>query len=211
MLGTTGLISQLLSATPDGPIFLALALVWGVLAAYWAGAFFYGIATGRQKPDRRSGGSLAHELVPRLLLALVVVGLVAPGSRGVLLARLLPGPNAISFMGVAIAAAGSAFAIWARHVLGGNWGVRIGTKQGHTLVRTGPYAIVRHPIYTGVGVGMAGSAIALANAFGVLVLLGVLLFLFFRMGDEEAMLEGKFGEEYREYEKQVRRFIPFWY
>jgi protein-S-isoprenylcysteine O-methyltransferase Ste14 len=210
-LRMTDFISELLRSTPDGPIFLALAVVWGVLAAYWAGAFINGIATGRQKPERTSGGSLAHELTPRLVIALVVVGVVVPGSRGVLVARLVPGPNVLSLAGVGIAALGSAFAIWARHGLGGNWGARIGLKQGHTLVRTGPYAIVRHPIYTAVGVGMAGSAIALANAAGILVLLGVLLFLFFRMGDEETMPEGEFGDEYLEYEKTVKRFVPFWY
>jgi protein-S-isoprenylcysteine O-methyltransferase len=93
----------------------------------------------------------------------------------------------------------------------GNWGPTIGLKKGHTLVKTGPYAIVRHPIYTGVGFGMAGSAIALGNAFGLLVLLGVLLMLFFRMGDEEKIMIEKFGKEYLEYEKEVRRFIPFLY
>ena len=204
-------ISQLFGTTPNGPIFLALAIIWGFFAAYWACAFFYDIAAGREKPELKSGGSLAHEIVPRLLIFLAVVGIVAPGTRSVLVERLIPGPNVISFIGVGIAAFGLLFAIWARNYLGGNWGPKIGLKKGHTLVRSGPYAIVRHPIYTGVGFGMVGSVIALENAFGIVVLVGVLLMLFFRMDDEEKIMVEKFGKEYLEYEKEVRRFVPFLY
>lgn len=211
MVGTIDLIPRSLGTAPDAPIFLALAIVWGMLAAYWAWAFFSGIATGKMKPERKSGGTLAHEVAPRLLIALAVIGMVDPWSRSVLVARLLPGPNALSLIGIGIAAAGSLFAIWGRHYLGGNWGVMIGLKKGHTLVRTGPYATVRHPIYAGVGIGMLGSAVALGDAFGIFVLLGVLLFLFLRMADEETILVEEFGEEYLEYEKKVRRFIPFLY
>jgi protein-S-isoprenylcysteine O-methyltransferase Ste14 len=211
MVGMVDFISQLFGTTPNGPIFFALAIIWCFFAAYWACAFFYDIATGREKPELKSGGSLVHEIMPRLLIFLAVVGIVTPVSRSVLVERLMPGPNIISFIGVGIAAFGSFFAIWARNYLGGNWGPTIGLKKGHTLVRTGPYAIVRHPIYTGVGLGMAGSAIALGNAFGLVVLLGVLLMLFFRMGDEEKIMVEKFGKEYLEYEKEVRRFIPFLY
>ncbi|HXZ90358.1 MAG TPA: isoprenylcysteine carboxylmethyltransferase family protein [Candidatus Dormibacteraeota bacterium] len=205
------LISQLFGTTPNGPIFLALAIIWGFFAAYWACAFFYDITTGREKPEVKSGGSLVHEIVPRLLIFLAVVGIVAPEFRSVLVERLPPGPNIISFIGVGIAAFGSLFAIWARNYLGGNWGPKIGLKKGHTLVRSGPYAIVRHPIYTGVGFGMVGSVIALENAFGIVVLVGVLLMLFFRMDDEEKIMVEKFGKEYLEYEKEVRRFVPFLY
>ena len=109
---------------------------------------------------------------------MAVVGIVVPGSRSVLVETLMPGPNIISFIGVGIAAFGLLFAIWARNYLGGNWSPLIGLKKGHTLVRTGPYAIARHPIYAGVGFGMAGSAIALGNAFGIVLLLSVLLMFF---------------------------------
>jgi protein-S-isoprenylcysteine O-methyltransferase Ste14 len=211
MVGIVNYISQLFSTTPDGSIFLALAVIWGFFGAYWAFAFFYDIITGRGKPKLKSGGSLVHEIVPRLLIVLAVVGIVVTGSRSLLVERLIPGPNIISFVGVGIAVFGALFAIWARNYLGGNWGATIGLKKGHTLVRTGPYAIVRHPIYTGIGFGMAGSAIALGNTFGIVVLLGVLLFLFFRMGDEEKIMVEKFGKEYKEYEKKVRKFIPFLY
>jgi protein-S-isoprenylcysteine O-methyltransferase Ste14 len=204
-------ISQLFSTTPDGPVYLALAIIWGLLAAYWACAFFYDIVTGREKPKLKSGGSLAHEIVPRLIIFLAVVGIFAPGTRSALVARIMPGPNVISFIGVGIAALGCIFAIWARYCLRGNWSPTIMLKKGHTLVRTGPYAVVRHPIYTGISFGMLGSAIALGNAFGIVVLFGTMLFVFFRMGDEERIMVEKFGDGYLKYETGVRRFIPFLY
>src|SRR5208283_311822 len=161
VVSMVSIISQLFGTTPDGPVYLALAIIWSLLAAYWACAFFYDIVTGREKPKLKSGESLAHEIVPRLIIILAVVGIVALGTRSALVARIIPGPNIISFMGVGIAALGCLFAIWARNYLGGNWSPTIMLKKGHTLVRTGPYAIVRHPIYTGIIFGMLGSAIAL--------------------------------------------------
>jgi len=105
-VGMVDFISQLFGTTPNGPIFLALAIIWGFFAAYWACAFFYDIATSREKPELKSGGSLVHEIVPRLLIFLAVVGIVALGSRKMLVERLIPGPNIISFIGVGIAAFG---------------------------------------------------------------------------------------------------------
>jgi protein-S-isoprenylcysteine O-methyltransferase Ste14 len=211
MVSLAGVITLLFGTTLDGPIFYALAIIWGLFAAYWAGAYLYEFVTGRGKPKLKSGGSLVHEIVPRLLIILAVVGIIASGSRNALAARLIPGPNIISFIGVGVSALSCLFAIWARNYLGGNWGATVGLKKGHTLVKAGPYAIVRHPIYTGIGFGMVGSAIALGNLFGILVLLGVILFLFFRMDDEEKLMVEKFGKDYLDYEKEVRRFIPFFY
>ena len=206
-----GFIAQFFSTTPDGPVFFALAIIWILFSAYWACAFFYDIVTGREKPRLKSGGSLVHEVVPRLIITLAVVIVVAEGSGSALVARLIPGPDFVSYIGVGIAAVGCLFAIWARYYLGSNWSLAIEVKKGHTLVRTGPYAIVRHPIYTGIGFGLGGSALALANAFGILVFSGAVLLLFFRMGDEEKLMVEQFGEEYREYEGRVKRVIPFVY
>ena len=58
-------------------------------------------------------------------------------------------------------AAGIAFAVWARHYLGRNWSGTVTVKQDHELIRSGPYRLVRHPIYTGLLLAILGTAVAL--------------------------------------------------
>ena len=61
---------------------------------------------------------------------------------------------------------GLLFAVWAREHLGSNWSRSVTIKQGHELITTGPYAVVRHPIYTGILAGFLGTAIALSQVRG---------------------------------------------
>jgi protein-S-isoprenylcysteine O-methyltransferase Ste14 len=65
------------------------------------------------------------------------------------------------WMGAAITVSGLLFAVWAREHLGRNWSSQVSIKQDHELITTGPYAVVRHPIYTGILAGFLGVAIAL--------------------------------------------------
>jgi protein-S-isoprenylcysteine O-methyltransferase Ste14 len=204
-------LAQFLGNSPDWPIYYALIIIWLLLAVYWAGSGIYDIATGRAKPKLKGGGSWLHEIVPRLLIAADVIAFVVLGDRSVLTSRLVPGPNLISYTGIAISLVGVLFAIWARRYLGGNWGTTVMLKKKQTLIRNGPYAIVRHPIYTGIALGFVGTAIALGNAFGIILLLGILLFVFLRMQDEEKLMVETFGKEYLQYEKEVKRFVPFIY
>jgi protein-S-isoprenylcysteine O-methyltransferase Ste14 len=60
------------------------------------------------------------------------------------------------------------FSVWARVHIGRNWSGVVTIKEGHELVDTGPYALVRHPIYTGLLVAFIGSAFARGNWSGVL-------------------------------------------
>ena len=71
--------------------------------------------------------------------------------------------------------AGLLFAVWAREHLGSNWSRSVTIKQGHELITTGPYAVVRHPIYTGILAGHLGTAIALSQVGGFIGF--VLIFL----------------------------------
>ena len=70
------------------------------------------------------------------------------------------------WIGAAVTVAGLFFAIWARRYLGGNWSSSVTVKQGHELITSGPYALVRHPIYTGILTGFLGTAIALSEVRG---------------------------------------------
>jgi protein-S-isoprenylcysteine O-methyltransferase Ste14 len=81
------------------------------------------------------------------------------------------------WLGAAVTIAGLLFTVWAREHLGSNWSRSVTIKQGHGLITTGPYAVVRHPIYTGILAGLLGTAIALSQVRGFIVF--VLFFLAF--------------------------------
>jgi protein-S-isoprenylcysteine O-methyltransferase Ste14 len=116
---------------------------------------------------------------------------------------------AIALAGFAIACIGIAFAIWARLTLGSNWSGAVTIKQDHTLVQSGPYRIVRHPIYTGLLIALAGSALQ----YGYLrSLIGVLLAGFgfwLKSLFEEQFMAQRFGDQYLVYRQRVRALVPF--
>src|ERR1700689_5487996 len=73
------------------------------------------------------------------------------------------------WLGAAVMIAGLLFAVWAREHLGRNWTRSVTIKQDHELIATGPYAVVRHPIYTGILTGFLGMAIAISQVRGFIV------------------------------------------
>ena len=111
--------------------------------------------------------------------------------------------------GVLVTAAGLAFAIWARHYIGRNWSAIVTLKEGHELVTSGPYALVRHPIYTGLLFGFLGSAIALGQWRGLLAVAIVYLALLRKYRLEERWMRERFGVAYDAYRARVKALIPF--
>jgi protein-S-isoprenylcysteine O-methyltransferase Ste14 len=94
-------------------------------------------------------------------------------------------------------------------IFGGNWSAAVTVKRGHTLVRRGPYAITRHPIYTGIVMGTFGTAMAFREVKGLLGLAIVLVTLRLKMRLEESFMKEQFGGEYENYQREVRALIPF--
>jgi protein-S-isoprenylcysteine O-methyltransferase Ste14 len=105
-------------------------------------------------------------------------------------------------------AGGLALAIWSRRTLGRNWSGRIGLKRGHELVRSGPYALARHPIYTGVIVALAGTALYIGEWRALLALPMFALGFWLKAAREEALLESEFGTEYRDYRCETGMLVP---
>jgi protein-S-isoprenylcysteine O-methyltransferase Ste14 len=105
--------------------------------------------------------------------------------------------------------AGVAFAIWARLTLGANWSGVITVKEGHTLVRRGPYCIVRHPIYTGLLTAVAGTALTYRSIRGILAMPIVAFGLWLKTLTEERFMVQEFGEQYLCYKQEVRALVPF--
>jgi protein-S-isoprenylcysteine O-methyltransferase Ste14 len=115
----------------------------------------------------------------------------------------------LPWLGPALTLAGIAFTIWARVLLGGNWSGNVTLKHGHELVVDGPYRWVRHPIYTGILVALAGTALALGEWRGVLALAIAAAALWRKLGLEEALMRGQFGDAYARYAERVPALIPF--
>jgi protein-S-isoprenylcysteine O-methyltransferase Ste14 len=143
-----------------------------------------------------------------LLVAAVLVFTPPLGERFAWAeATFLPEP--LGPVGLAITVVGVAFTIWARVVLGNLWSGRVTLKEGHRLVKTGPFAFTRHPIYTGALTAGVGTALADGR---IRVALGLALaaFAFVRkIGVEEGVLAKEFGQEHAEYRARVARLVPF--
>ena len=98
--------------------------------------------------------------------------------------------------GLALTSAGALFAIWARLTLGTNWSGRPSVKAGHELIMTGPYALVRHPIYTGLLLGLAGTALAIGEWHAILGFVMIVLAFMVKMSQEERLMMQTFPEAY---------------
>ena len=113
------------------------------------------------------------------------------------------------WLGAAVTVSGLLFAVWAREHLGRNWSSQVSIKQDHELITTGPYAVVRHPIYTGILAGFLGLAIALSEVRGFVVF--VLFFLVFwaKLSKEEQWMRSQFGETYAKYVHRTAALVPY--
>jgi protein-S-isoprenylcysteine O-methyltransferase Ste14 len=131
-------------------LFPAMWLGW---AAYWWVLSRNVKATARHEPI---GSRLLH-IIPLMLAVLLLWFPSIPGPA--LGDRFLPWAAWTIWSGAALTAAGLLFTVWARLHIGTNWSGIVTIKQGHELVTTGPYAMVRHPIYTGLLLAFIGSAV----------------------------------------------------
>jgi protein-S-isoprenylcysteine O-methyltransferase Ste14 len=128
---------------------------------------------------------------------------------GLLGQRFILPSAAVAEFGMILTLAGIAFAIWARFFLGTNWSATPSIKQDHRLIRTGPYAIVRHPIYSGLLLAMFGTALAIGEWRAVLGFAIVSVAWHFKSRTEERYMEEEFGDEYVRYRREVKGLIPF--
>jgi protein-S-isoprenylcysteine O-methyltransferase Ste14 len=111
-------------------------------------------------------------------------------------------------IGVILTALGVSIAIWARMHLASNWGMPMSIKENPDLVTTGPYAYVRHPIYTGVLLAILGSAFVAGLIWSVVLLVGAMYFIYAATQEEKLMLN-EFPEKYPTYEARTKMLIPF--
>lgn len=179
-------------------LWVAVGIVWLI------GAFAVKQTSRRQSPGSRL-----------VQLALAAVAFMVGFSKSFrfppLTRSFVHDSPPLAYFGLAATAAGIAFAIWARVWLGGNWSGTVTVKEDHSLVKTGPYAIVRHPIYTGLLLALIGTVIVFHEMRGLIAVALVLVMLLLKIRTEEQFMREQFGTEYAEYSQRVRALIPFVY
>jgi protein-S-isoprenylcysteine O-methyltransferase Ste14 len=175
---------------------LIYAIGWAAFWMYWLVAAF------SMKRGRSHWGSGIRIRIP---LAIVVFVLLRAGAfRN---DRL----NTNSWragLGLALFAMGLAFAIWARLHIGRNWGTPMSQKQEPELVTSGPYRLVRHPIYSGILVAGIGTAVSLGWSWLIPVALSGVYFVY-SATVEERYLTTEFPDTYPGYRRSTKMLIPF--
>ena len=177
--------------------------LWTAWALYWWATARDVKATTRREPFLSRVAHLGPMVVAGAILWSPRLGIAA------LDARFMPRQPWEFALGLAVTAAGLAFAVWARRHIGRNWSAIVTLKQDHELVTTGPYALVRHPIYTGLLFGFLGSAIALGQWRGLLAVAIVYLALLRKYRLEERWMRERFGVAYAAYRARVKALVPF--
>lgn len=180
---------------------LFIACCWITWLVYWLAMAF---ATKRTV---ERGGLVGYRLVTiALVLGCIAAGRLLHVSSHT---RLWQTTLALGIVSDCIVAAGAAFTVWARITLGRNWSAEVTFKQDHELIESGPYALARHPIYTGLIAMALGTAIAYGRAFGFVLLLGLCGGLWWKAREEEQIMGRHFPDAYAAYRARVRAIIPF--
>jgi protein-S-isoprenylcysteine O-methyltransferase Ste14 len=174
---------------------------WLSLAAVWLAA-----AVASKRTIRRE--TALSRIMYGALFALACILLFQPWRLGPLDSRFVPDARIYAACGLVLTVAGVAFAIWARFALGRNWSGTVTIKQDHVLIRHGPYRFVRHPIYSGILLAMAGTALGYGRAGCLIGLAMALLSLWIKSRKEEEFMIGQFGAQYIQYRREVKALIP---
>ena len=182
--------------------FSVVGYTWEILGAVWLA----GMAFTKRTVRAQSNKSRLFQM------ALALLGFFLLGSRwfsaGWLGMRFLPPVPNLELGGVALTLIGCAFAIWARLTLGTNWSGRATVKAGHELIVRGPYAVARHPIYTGLLLAAVGTAMAAAEWRCLLGLALLVIVFAAKIGAEERLMLQTFPDAYPLYRQRVKALIP---
>ena len=182
---------------------LLIDFSWLLFAAYWLLAAF-----GAKKASKREpiGARLAY--IAYLVVGFFLIYDFAPPSLNFLNHRFIPTDQWIRWIGACLTPAGTLFAIWARATIGKNWSAEVQIKRDHQLIRSGPYAYVRHPIYTGILLAVAGTALVVGEYRAILGVILICLGFARKAKKEEVFLSTQFGPAFDEHKRRTGFFLP---
>ncbi|HVI57751.1 MAG TPA: isoprenylcysteine carboxylmethyltransferase family protein [Luteimonas sp.] len=182
----------------------SLRFTWLVLLGYWLWA-------ARSAKPNTQQESLATRFLLYWLPLLAAVLLLGPGDwlgHSLLREQFVPHTTLVYSAGLALAILGASLAIFSRALLGRNWSATVQLKKDHELITSGPYRLIRHPIYTGLLVLFLGNAIMVGDWRGLLAVAIVFASFWRKLRLEESWLAELFGEPYRMYQARTKALIP---
>ena len=155
----------------------------------------------RGRTTIRRGNAVAQYLPLFIWVPYVVIAL-RPGPE-------LAFPDAVRWAGLGLVVGGIGFSMWAARTLGRHFDMEVEVHEGHEVVDRGPFAIVRHPVYLGLGLHLLGACLATGNGLLILgTLFGAIPALFIRASAEEGLLRESLGPAYDVYARRVPMLIP---
>jgi protein-S-isoprenylcysteine O-methyltransferase Ste14 len=175
---------------------------WIVFVAYWTATALKTRRTINRESLASRSGILFLEILGYVLL------FSGKADIGVLGQRVFPRTNALAATGVALTWIGIAIALWARWHLGQYWSSSVALKENHQLIRTGPYAHFRHPIYSGLDLAAVGGALAIDHWRCVAGVGFLILGYWTKARKEESMLAAQFGKAFEEHCRDTGFLIP---
>jgi protein-S-isoprenylcysteine O-methyltransferase Ste14 len=175
---------------------LVLAVGWGAFWLYWLVAAFH---------MKRGHVPWTHELRIRAVILVIVILLV---RFGVFRGHSLNTDPWRAGLGLVLFAPGLAFAVWARVHIGRNWGAPMTQKDEPELVTSGPYHLVRHPIYSGILVAGVGTAVGLSWQWLIAVALAGFYFLYSATIEERYLAE-QLPDTYPAYKCSTKMLLPY--
>ncbi len=195
----------------------AIYIPWDIWAITWIAAALW----SRRTLNRPSATGLG--ILYRVMTLGGFIALLAPfisqsstdylagyRTHDILNARYWALPPAVGWVMVATASAGFIFCWWARIYLGPLWSGRITRKEGHRVVDTGPYALVRHPIYTGIILASAATMAERGSGYGILGFVLVAAGYWIKARLEERFLRTELGADaYDAYARKTAMLVPF--
>lgn len=175
---------------------------WIIFIVYWVISAFRTRRTESKEP-----ASSRYRVMVVVWLGYTLIFL-EKARIGFLGERVVPPSSSLAAAGLALTWIGIGLALWARWHLGANWSGRITIKEGHELIRTGPYARLRHPIYSGLDLATIGTAMAFDRWGCVIGFALVIVGYWIKARKEESMLSARFGDSFREHCRHTGFLFP---